>query len=260
MAKGILHTMARIAGTAIVTGSTSGIGKCIAMRLLRAGYQVTLNYARDEDRADKALAVCEAISENALLVKADVSAVEGAQALVGRTIAEFGRLDVLINNAAVAIDRPILDMSQGEWDSVLNVNLRGAFLCSQMAARQMMMQDDGGVILNIGSSTGIRARKNGANTCASKAGLMLLTQSLALELAPKIRANTIIPGLVATDEAIKRFDLADPAVRKAREQAVPMQRLGTPDDVADAVLLMLTDQSQFITGQKIVVDGGQNMW
>jgi len=230
------------------------------MRLLHAGYQVTLNYARDEDRADKVLADCEAISENALLVKADVSTVEGAQALIGRAIAEFGRLDVLINNAAMVIDRPILDMTQSEWDSVVSVNLRGAFLCSQMAARQMMSQDEGGVILNIGSSTGIRARKNGANTCASKAGLMLLTQCLALELAPKVRANTIIPGLVATDETVKRFDLANPAVRKAREQAVPMQRLGTPEDVADAVMLMLADQSQFITGQKIVVDGGQNMW
>ena len=133
-------------------------------------------------------------------------------------------------------------------------------MCSQHAARQMLTQDDGGVILNIGASTGIRGRRNGVNTCASKAGLMIMTQCLALELGPKIRVNTIVPGLILTEETRQRFDLDDPATRRAREEATPLQRLGQPDDVADAVMLMLAEESNFITGQKLIIDGGQNMW
>jgi NAD(P)-dependent dehydrogenase (short-subunit alcohol dehydrogenase family) len=140
------------------------------------------------------------------------------------------------------------------------VNLKGAFLCSQHAARQMLTQDSGGLIVNIGASTGIRGRRNGVNTCASKAGLMVMTQCLALELAPAIRVNTIIPGLVETDETTHRFHLDDPAVRAEREHAIPMRRLGAPTDIADAVMLLLSPEARFITGQRIVVDGGQNMW
>jgi NAD(P)-dependent dehydrogenase (short-subunit alcohol dehydrogenase family) len=195
-----------------------------------------------------------------VLVRANVGSATGAEALIHGCIQEFGRLDVLVNNAAYVADNTALDMTETEWDTVLDVNLKGAFLCSQLAARQMLNQDDGGVILNIGASTGLRGRRNGANTCASKAGLAILTQCLALELAPKIRVNTIIPGLTVTAETSLRFDLNDPHVRQAREDAIPMSRLGEPEDVADAVMLMLAEESHFITGQKITVDGGQNMW
>jgi 3-oxoacyl-[acyl-carrier protein] reductase len=143
---------------------------------------------------------------------------------------------------------------------VVDVNLKGAFLCSQRAARWMLKQDDGGVILNVGASTGIRGRRNGVNTCASKAGLIVMTQCLALELAPKIRVNTVIPGLIVTDETERRFGLGEPAVRRAREESIPLGRLGRPEDVADAVMMLLGDESCFMTGQKIVIDGGQNMW
>ena len=165
-----------------------------------------------------------------------------------------------MNNAARVIDKPALELTEADWDAVLDVNLKGAFLCSQHAARLMLAQDDGGVILNIGASTGIRGRRNGVNTCASKAGLMIMTQCLALELAPRIRVNTIVPGLVVTTETAARFGLGDPAVRRAREEATPLQRLGQPEDIADAVMLLLSPEAEFITGQKLVVDGGQNMW
>jgi NAD(P)-dependent dehydrogenase (short-subunit alcohol dehydrogenase family) len=245
---------------AVVTGSTSGIGKAIAVRLLRSGYKVVLNYSADDVRAAEALEQCRQSDPDVVLAKADISNVRGASGLIGRALDAFGRVDVLINNAARVIDKPALDMTEDEWDDVLNVNLKGAFLCSQYAARWMLNQGDGGVILNIGASTGIRARRNGVNTCTSKAGLMAMTQCLALELAPKVRVNTIIPGLVVTDETERRFRLDDPAVRRVREDGVPLQRLGRPEDVADAVVLMLSDESRFITGQKIVVDGGQHMW
>ena len=151
-------------------------------------------------------------------------------------------------------------MTENEWDSVVDVSMKGAFLCSQAAARQMLSQDDGGTILNIGASTRITARRNGINTCASKAGLMIMTQCLALELSPKIRVNTIIPGLTVTAETERRFSLDDPSVRSQREGAIPLQRLGQPADVAAAVMLMLSDDAGFITGQKLVVNGGQYMW
>lgn len=193
-------------------------------------------------------------------MKADISSGDEVRSLIAQAIDKFGTLNVLVNNAARVADKPALDMTEGEWDAVVDVNLKGAFLCSQHAARQMLKQDDGGVILNIGASTGIRGRRNGVNTCASKAGLMLMTQCLALELAPKIRVNTIVPGLTLTSETERRFGLSDPLIRRAREDAIPMQRVGRPEDVADVVMLMLADESHFITGQKIVVDGGQNMW
>lgn len=245
---------------AVVTGSTSGIGKAIAARLLRSGYSVVLNYSGDDARAAEVLEQCRQIDPRVMLAKADVSNADAVSGLIGCALDAFGRVDVLVNNAARVIDRPALDMTEEEWDDVLNVNLKGAFLCSQHAARWMLKQGDGGVILNIGASTGIRARRNGVNTCVSKAGLMLMTQCLALELAPKVRVNTIIPGLVVTEETERRFGLDDPAVRSAREEGIPLQRLGRPEDVADAVALMLSDDSRFITGQRIVVDGGQNMW
>src|SRR5713226_2735652 len=239
--------------TAVVTGSSGGIGKAIAMRLLRSGVGVVLNYSNNDRQAADTLSECRAIGPKVILVKADIGRGGEARNLIRRAIDEFGALDVLVNNAARVADKPALDMTEDEWDDVVDVNLKGAFLCSQHAARQMLKQDDGGVILNIGAPTGIRGRRNGVNTCASKAGLMIMSQCLALELGPKIRVNTVVPGLIETEETVRRLQLNDPAVRRARLDSVPLQRLSTPDDVADAVMLMLANESRFITGQKVVV-------
>lgn len=252
--------MTDVTRSAIVTGSSSGVGKAIAMRLLAAGYRVLLNYANDHQRAERTLAECRGISPHVALEQADVASPADASRLISRAVNDFGGLDVLVNNAALVIDKPAIDLTESDWDRVLNVNLKGAFMCSQHAARQMLQQETGGAILNIGASTGIRGRRNGVNTCASKAGLMLMTQCLALELGPKIRVNTIIPGLVLTEETEHRFNLTDPQVRQARVDAIPMHRIGTTDDVANAVMLLLSEDANFITGQKLTVDGGQNMW
>ncbi len=246
--------------SAVVTGSTGGIGKAIALRLIREGYRVVLNYSHDEQRAASALEEARHAGGDCRLVKADIARSEEAAKLIDQSIAAFGKLDVVVNNAARVADAPVLDMTEAQWDSVLDVNLKGAFLVAQAAARHMLAQDSGGTILNIGSSTGIRGRRNGVNTCASKAGLMVMTRCLALELAPKIRVNTIIPGLVITDETRERFGLDDPDVRRQREAIIPLARLGSPDDVADAVALAISADARFMTGQKIIVDGGQNMW
>lgn len=221
---------------------------------------MVLDYSSDDARAEAAVSECQEISPDIILVKADVSRAAEAHGLVERAVESFGRLDVLVNNAARVVDRPLLEMTEQDWDSVVDVNLKGAFLCSQAAARIMLKQDDGGTILNIGASTGIRGRRNGVNTCASKAGLMVMTQCLALELAPKIRVNTVIPGLTLTEETVARFELSDPAVHREREAQVPMGRLGRPEDVADAVAMLLSDEARFVNGQRLVVDGGQHMW
>lgn len=246
--------------TAIVTGSSSGIGKAIAIRLACEGYHVALNYFTDSKRAEETFAECREIDPDSFLMKADIGDAAAAASLVRETAETFGRIDLLVNNAARVIDKPVLDITEQDWDDVVNVNLRGAFFAAQHAARYMLAQDDGGAIVNIGSATGIRARRNGVNTCVSKAGLMIMTQCLALELGPKIRVNTIVPGLVVTSETERRFGLRDLGVRRARAEAVPLQRLGQPEDVADAVMLLLAGEARFITGQRLVVDGGQNMW
>jgi 3-oxoacyl-[acyl-carrier protein] reductase len=246
--------------TAVITGSTRGIGKAIAFKLAQNEYNVVLNYAANDVQAQETLQLCQQITPHVLLVKADVARKQDVEALMHACIQTFHSLDVLVNNAARVLDRPLLDMSEEEWDRVVQTTMKGSFLCSQVAASYMFEQETGGTILNIGASTGIRARKNGANTCASKAAVMLLTQCLALELGPKIRANTIIPGMTLTEETEQRYHLDDPAVLRARAESVPLQRIGTPDDIANAVLLLLSDEAQFINGQKIVVDGGQAMW
>lgn len=246
--------------TVVITGSTKGIGRGIALRLAQDHHNIVLNYATDESQAHETFHRCEQITSQVLLVKADVSKKAEVEYLMQQCVQRFGTLDVLVNNAACVLDKSLLEMSEHEWEQVINVNLKGTFLCSQIAAMYMLQQEEGGLILNIGASTGIRARKNGINTCASKAGIMIMTQCLALELGPKIRANTIIPGLTRTEETERRFHLDDPSVLRSREEIIPLQRIGTPDDIANAVALLLTDEAGFINGQKVVVDGGQYMW
>ncbi len=244
----------------VVTGSTKGIGRGIARRLLADHHAVVLNYASDDTKAQETLADCQQISASVLLVKADVSRRADVELLMQQCVQHFGSLDALVNNAARVADKPVLEMGEEDWDQVINTNLKGTFLCSQAAARYMLQQETGGVIINVGASTGIRARKNGINTCSSKAGIHLITQSLALELGPKIRANTLIPGLTRTEETEHRFHLNDPEVLRSRVEQIPLGRIGTPEDVAKAVAWLLSDEASFVNGQKIVADGGQHMW
>ncbi|HYU75695.1 MAG TPA: glucose 1-dehydrogenase [Ktedonobacteraceae bacterium] len=246
--------------TVVITGSTKGIGKAIALHLAQQPYNIVLNYASDTRQAQETLALCQQATPHVLLVKADVSNKRAVEALMQESVQVFGSLDVLINNAACVIDKSVLEMSEDDWDQVIATNMKGTFLCSQAAASYMLRQEEGGSILNIGASSGLRGRKNGINTCASKAGIIVMTQCLALELGPKIRVNTIIPGLTKTEETTKRFHLDDPAVVQARTETIPLQRIGTPQDIAHAVTLLLADDAGFITGQKLVVDGGQYMW
>lgn len=243
--------------TVVITGSTKGIGKAIALKLASQDFNIVLNYASDDERALETLHLCQEINPQVALVKADVSHKQAVERLMQEAFDKFHSLDVLVNNAARVVDKPMLAMTEEDWDRVVDTNMKGTFFCSQIAASYMLQQDEGGIILNIGAPTGIRGRKNGINTCASKAGMMVMTLCLALELGPKIRVNTIIPGLTRTEETIERMHLNDPAVLQARTGSIPLQRIGTPEDVANTVTMLLSDEARFINGQKIVVDGGQ---
>lgn len=246
--------------TVVITGSTSGIGRSIALQLARAHFNVVLNYSANEEKAQKTLALCRQVTEQIALVKADVSKKADVDHLMHMATETFGTLDALINNAARVQDKPLIDMSEEEWDQVVDVNMKGTFLCSQAAAQIMLQQEAGGSILNIGASTGIKGRLNGINTCASKAGIMVMTKCLALELGPKIRVNTIIPGLTLTEEVIERYQLDDPTKLQARTAAIPLQRATTPEEIAQAALFLLSEAARNINGSKLVVDGGQSMW
>jgi acetoacetyl-CoA reductase/3-oxoacyl-[acyl-carrier protein] reductase len=175
------------------------------------------------------------------------------QALFDQIYQAWGRLDVLINNAGLNRDKAFLEMSDEEWETVIATILTGTFMCSQEFARRF--SGDSGNIINIGAVTAIKGRKNGVNYCSARAGVVTLTKCIALELAPRIRVNTVTPGRIDTEELRTRYQL-DEATKRARyEQEVPLARLGKPEDVA-AMILFLVKTGQYVTGQNFFVDGG----
>lgn len=237
---------------AVVSGGTRGIGLALSRRLVELGHRVVALYRRD---GPAARAAAEFGMHTLCLDVADADAV--ARAGDG-LLARFGPPAVLVNNAGVNMDKPFLAMSALDWQHVLDTNLSGVFhLCRALVPA---MLDRGGVVVNIGATTGIRPRVNGANYCASKAGLLQLTKCLALELAPMVRVNCLIPGAIETEELVTRFRLDDPRERARMVAGIPHGRIGTTKDVADALEFLVGPASTYLTGQKIIVDGGQFMW
>jgi len=226
---------------AVVSGGTRGIGLALSRRLVKLGYEVVALYRSDS----------RAAAESGLRTfQVDVADPDA----VGEVVAACGAPTVLVNNAGVNIDRPFLEMSVQDWRTVVDTNLSGAFYLTRAFVPVM----DEGVVINVGATTGIRPRLNGVNYCASKAGLLHLTKCLALELAPKIRVNCLIPGMTETEELVTRFRLDDPVARERVISEIPCGRIGTVDDVADGLEFLVN--STYVTGQKLIVDGGQWMW
>lgn len=237
---------------AVVSGGTRGIGLALSHRLVDLGHRVVALYRRD-DAAARAVA---GTSIHAL--RLDVADADAVAKAGDDLLARFGAPAVLVNNAGVNVDKPFLTMSAHDWHKVLDTNLSGVFhLCRALVPA---MLDEGGVVVNVGATTGIRPRVNGVNYCASKAGLLQFTKCLALELAPKVRVNCLIPGAIETDEVVTRFRLDDPRERARMVAEIPHGRLGTTRDVADALEFLVGPGSTYLTGQKIIVDGGQFMW
>lgn len=244
------------APVAVVSGATRGIGRALSRRLIKLDHRVVGLYRADDAAATDAAADLGPGFTSMRCDVADVDAVEAAAAAIG---ARFGAPRVLVNNAGVNVDRPFLEMSVDDWRRVVDTNLTGAFLLSRAIVPLMRAADDP-VVVNIGATTGIRPRRNGANYCASKAGLLQLTKCMALELAPQIRVNCLIPGMTHTEELVTRFRLDDPEARARVLAEIPLNRIGDTDDIADALEFLVGTRSAFLTGQKLVVDGGQFMW
>lgn len=240
------------ARVALVTGASRGIGSAVARRLAAEGASVVVNYA---GRADSAGAVVEAI-ENAggaaIAVQADVSDSAACAALVEQTIARFGRIDVLVNNAGITRDGLLVRMSDDDWASVIDTNLSGAFYLARTVGRLMMKQRSGSII-NMASVVGIMGNAGQVNYAAAKAGLIGMTKSIARELASRgVRANAVAPGFIATDMT----DALPESARDAALSSIAMGRLGAPEDIAAAVAFLASDDAEYITGQVIAVDGG----
>ena len=240
--------------TAIVTGSARGIGAAIAYKLAHAGCNLIISDI-DEHGAQATAGRIKEIGRDAIAVQADVSQWEQAENLVKESIAKFAKVDILVNNAGITRDNLLMRMSEGEWDSVMNVNLKGTFNCIKAVSRTMMKQRHGKII-NVSSIVGVIGNAGQANYAASKAGIIGLTKSVAKEFGSRnIQVNAVAPGYIQTDMT---KDLPDSA-KEAFLTIIPLQRAGQADDVANAVLFLASPLSDYTTGQVLHVDGGMVM-
>ncbi|MHB9145390.1 MAG: 3-oxoacyl-[acyl-carrier-protein] reductase [Symbiobacteriia bacterium] len=240
---------------ALVTGASGGIGRTIAEFLAREGAAVVVHYGRQQEEAEH---LAERIRERggrAVCQRADVTVPGEAEELVARTVAEFGRLDILVNNAGIRRDGLLLRMKPEDWEAVLATNLSGVYACTRAAAKVMLKQRSGRII-NVSSVAGLIGNAGQANYSAAKAGVIGFTKAVARELASRgITANVIAPGAI---DAGMLTDLSTEA-REAFVQQIPLNRLGTPEDVAGAVVFLASDLGNYITGQTLAIDGGLTM-
>ncbi len=239
---------------AFVTGASRGIGKAIALRLAKDGRHVVL-VSRSEGPLNEVKAMIESAGGTADVVAVDVGDAKAFAAAVEGVATKHGRLDILVNNAGITKDTLILRMSDEDWDSVLDTNLKSAFVASRAAARAMM-KGRFGRIVNIGSTSGVVGNAGQANYAAAKAGLMGLTKTIARELGSKgVTCNCIAPGFIQTDMTANLPD----QVKDGVTAMMAVKRLGTPEDIAAAVAYVTSDEAGFLTGQTIAVDGGMTM-
>jgi NAD(P)-dependent dehydrogenase (short-subunit alcohol dehydrogenase family) len=236
-------------GVAIVTGAGSGMGRATAFRLARDGYAVVVA----EIDAGRAARVAAEIGDAAIPFALDVSEAAQVEALLTETHERFGRLDVMVANAGVPHSTPFLELDEGTWERVLAVNLRGVFLCGQAAARAMVAGGHPGAIVNVASTYAEVTETGTSAYSASKGGVRMLTKSMALELGPHgIRVNAVGPGWIRTG----MNPLDDPAQVARLEPTIPLQRVGLPEDVADVIAFLASDDARYVSGQTLFVDGG----
>ena len=242
----------KITRAALVTGAGRGIGRAIAVELARHGYHILVDYAGNASAAEETVALCQAEGVDAFAVQADVSDEEAVKGLVKSALERFGRIDVLINNAGITRDNLMLRMSAEDFDLVIEKNLRGAFLMTKYVGKEMLHQRSGRIV-NISSVVGVHGNAGQANYAASKAGVIGLTKTIARELAARgVTANAVAPGFISTDMT----DALSEKQRDAIGEQIPMKRFGTVDDVAHLVGFLASEQSGYITGQVICIDGG----
>jgi len=240
----------------IVTGASRGIGSAIARKFAKEGAKVVVNFNSSEEDASRLTEEIRREGGDAITVRADVSKPADVKQLVKKTIETYGRVDVLINNAGVLFSNTFLDADEEVWDKTIDVNLKGAYLCSKEVAPIMLKQQKGNII-NISSNSGgyHQSALKFVEYVASKAGMNGLTRALALRLGPYVRVNAICPGWIKTEMT----GSLDPELEKTILGETPMKRFGTVDDVADAALYLASDDSGFVTGELLMVTGGRGM-
>jgi 3-oxoacyl-[acyl-carrier protein] reductase len=243
--------MSDTALTAIITGAARGIGKSIAQRLAKEGINIVISDIMGEE-AEKTAREIEKMGVRALAVTTDVSKSHDAEELIKQSLATFGSVDILVNNAGITRDNLSIRMGESDWDLVMSINLKGTFLCSQFAAKEMMKKRFGRIV-NLASVSGILGTAGQANYAASKAGIIALTKSMARELGGRnITANAVAPGFILTEMTEKLPE----NVKEAYIAQIALKRAGTPEDVAEAVHFLVSPAAQYITGIVLNVSGG----
>ena len=240
---------------AFVTGASRGIGRAIALRLAADGAKVALNFSSNVAKAEEVKDAIISQGGEALLVQGDVSNFAVVTELIKKVVDEWGRLDILINNAGITRDNLLLKMSEDDFDKVIATNLKGVFNCTK-AVTKLMMKQRGGRIVNMSSVVGLKGNISQANYAAAKAGIIGFTKSVARELASRgVTVNAVAPGFIHTDMT----GALSEKVKEVILQEIPAGRMGNPEDVANAVAFLVSDQAAYITGQVLSVDGGMVM-
>ncbi len=235
---------------ALITGSGRGIGKAIALRLAESGASIVINDV--SDAAESTAQEIQAKGRPALFVKANVSASADVNQMMEKIIATFGKIDILVNNAGITRDQLTLRMTDEEWDAVLNVNLKSVFLCTRAALKYMMKQRWGRIV-NVSSISGIAGNPGQVNYTAAKAGIIGVTRTVSKEMASRqITVNAVAPGFIDSDMTQKLPD----KVKEEITRHIPAGVMGTPQDVAEAVAFLASEEARYITGQVLCVDGG----
>lgn len=239
----------------LITGASGGLGAQLAHDFATEGAKIALNYASSKEKAEAIAARFLTAGGEVMTCRADIARSAEVHTMVDQVIERFGSIDILVNNAGLSIDAPFLDMREQDWDRVIDVNLKGPFLVSQAVGRHMVDAKNGRIV-NISATSAVVARAGNANYAASKAGLNMLTQSMALELGPHVNVNTVALGFVDSDLVRELFspdEIAEAA------NSVPLKRLTTYEETSAFVLMLASSTSAFVTGQTIPFDGGRVM-
>lgn len=241
--------------TAIVTGGSRGIGRAICIALAKEGANIVTCYAKGAVAAEETVAMCKEYGVQAVSIQADVAVKEDVENLFAEALKITGTVEILVNNAGITRDGLVMRMSDDDFNQVIDTNLRGAFYCMR-AASKLMMKKRYGRIVTISSVVGVMGNAGQVNYAASKAGVIGMTKSLAKELGSRnVTANAVAPGFITTDMT----DALPEAVKEQMAKEIPLARMGQPEDVANAVAFLVSDQASYITGQVLHVDGGMAM-
>ena len=245
---------------ALVTGGSRSIGRGLALGLAREGADVAVNFKSSREDAESAVREIEALGRRATAVQGSTDSQADVERFVAQAADFLGGIDLLVNNAGILRRTPLLDISEEDWDAVLDVNLKGYFLVGQAVARRMVEAETLGAIVNVSSAGQAVAAPNLTHYCVAKAGVEMLTKQMALELAPhKIRVNSIAPGLIETD--LNRADLARDEFRERRLARIPLKEIGVPEDLVGAVVFLASnEEARLVTGASLFIDAGQTIW